>query len=346
MTNTKQIYEIAILGRILWNLHSLNNEGTIGNVTEPRSVKIIDPNTNEIITTDGISGEMLKHIHTVKLWEIIGDKSKLLCEACRKLDPNKAQNNTKAKGNREKIIEIAVRDCIICDLHGFLTERGPASRESIIEFGWSVGVGKIGERVERDIHLHARQSMESAYVEEIKKAGNWEGQKCSIQECSIDESESDLYKVRNKWYCQQHSPVTQMLYHRPTRSGIYAIVSVFQPWRIGLNNATMEYVKGIDRKERYQLALEAYQAMFLRTEGAMTTTRLPHTEGFEGIIVISYQNFPVPVVSPLKDSYLNEMENINQELGGIFELKKFKNLDEFVKVINELLEKEPYEVKF
>jgi CRISPR-associated protein Cst2 len=55
--NKEKIYEIAILGRVTWNLHSLNNEGTVGNVTEPRNIRIIDPKTGDPVTTDGISGE-------------------------------------------------------------------------------------------------------------------------------------------------------------------------------------------------------------------------------------------------------------------------------------------------
>jgi CRISPR-associated protein Cst2 len=90
-----------------------------------------------------------------------------------------------------------------------------------------------------------------------------------------------------------------MVYHRPTRSGRYAIVSVFQPWRIGLNNVTMDYIKNIDREKRYRLVLKAYQSMFTKTEGAMTSTRLPHTTNFSGIIVVAKNNIPAPVISPL-----------------------------------------------
>jgi CRISPR/Cas system-associated endonuclease Cas1 len=36
------IFEIAILARAIWNLHSLNNEGTVGNVSEPRTVVLAD----------------------------------------------------------------------------------------------------------------------------------------------------------------------------------------------------------------------------------------------------------------------------------------------------------------
>ena len=72
MSKQKTVYEIAIMGRVTWNLHSLNNEGSVGNVVEPRTLKLADGTT-----TDGISGEMLKHIHVARLWELEADKSLL-----------------------------------------------------------------------------------------------------------------------------------------------------------------------------------------------------------------------------------------------------------------------------
>jgi len=306
MAKNNQIYELSILGRIIWNLHSLNNEGTVGNVTEPRSVRIIDPNTGEAITTDGISGEMLKHIHGAFLWALVNKKN--LCGGCQKMEPERGFRDQKIREAKDfkEASDKAIKGCTICDLHGFLFPKGEitGSRDSLIQFGWTVGKREIL----RDIHTHARQAV---------------GKKSGTEE-----------KIS-----------TQMIYHRPTRSGIYAVISVFQPWRIGLNNVNMEYVKDINRKERYQLALKTYQAMFLRTEGAMTTTRLPHAEGFEGVIVASKTNFPTPVISPRKDSYKEEVSKINEKLGGIFELLEFKSLDEFIERTNSLMEFDPYKIE-
>lgn len=301
------VYEISILGRIIWNLHSLNNEGTIGNITEPRVVRVVDPNTKEVITTDGISGEMLKHIHFEFLWELT-DKNNL-CEGCKKMEPERSykDDSIKEKGNIEEVLTKIIKKCLICDLHGFLfpeREIG-VSRESLIHFGWVVGKGATV----KDLHTHTRQAI---------------GERQSTED--------------------KESP--QMIYHRPTRSGVYALVSVFQPWRIGLNNINMKYVKEVNRKERYKLALKAYQAMFLRTEGAMTTTRLPHAEGFEGLIIVSKTNFPTPVISPLSDSYESEIKEINKKLGNVFDVYEFQNLAEFVEKINLLMEMEPYSVNF
>jgi len=341
----EEVYEIAILGRIRWNLHSLNNEGTVGNVTEPRNVSIIMP-TGEIIITDGISGEMLKHIHAEKMWELEPDKSKF-CEACKQFKPERANGDKEIRKTKtpEEAVEKALEKCELCDIHGFLIEQPTAARSSTVEFSWALGIPQIL----RDIHTHARHSLheETLIIEEEKEAGNWEQEKCSVKDCQTDPSESKLYKVKGKWYCEEHLPekAVQMVYYRPTRSGDYAIVSVFQPWRIGLNHVSMKYVKNIKRDERYKLALKAYQAMFMRTEGAMTSTRLPHTLNFSGAIVISKTNLPVPVISPLKENYKEELTKIKEKFEKELEILEFNSLPEFVEKINLLEERKPFQFK-
>lgn len=362
----ESVYEIAILGRVAWQLHSLNNEGAVGNVTEPRSVRIIDPKTKKAVTTDGISGEMLKHIHTEIMWALT-DKNKL-CDACKVLNPEKF--NFAIKSGRvsvktaEEALENVLKACDICDVHGFLLERPTVSRKSTVEFGWALGIPEVY----RDIHTHARHSIsEIVEVEEEKEPGNWGSDKCSERGCETKPEESKLLKVGKKWYCEEHAPVSkgQMVYHRPTRSGIYAVVSVFQPWRIGLNEARQEcysYDIDKDRERRYQIALKAYQIMFARPEGAMTTTRFPHVEDFNGVIVYSTKPLPVPVISPLKDGYINEIKNIVEAIGKNWKNKgqqetseeerpikvlEFNSIKEFVEKINDdLLQKQPFKLDF
>jgi len=344
------VYEIAILGRITWSLHSLSNEGTVGNVTEPRNIRIIDPKTGKAITTDGISGEMLKHIHAEKMWELEDNKNNF-CEACKQFKPERADAVVTTKMKPEKAVEKSLK-CELCDIHGFLIQAIPVSRSSTVEFGWALGIPQI----ERSIHTHSRVSVHfRELIEEEKGTGEWGQEKCSVKECKTDPSESKLYKYKSrgakegKWYCEEHLPeearrAIQMLYHRPTRSGKYAIVSVFQPWRIGLNNVTMKYVDGIKRDKRYKLVLKAYQSMFTRTEGAMTSTRLPHTTNFSGIIVIAKNNIPTPIISPLKENYIDEIEEISENFKNDLETVKFNSISEFVKKMNELQSRTPYSI--
>jgi len=43
---SEKIYEIGFMGRIRIDAHSLNNEGAVGNVTEPRTVILADGQKN------------------------------------------------------------------------------------------------------------------------------------------------------------------------------------------------------------------------------------------------------------------------------------------------------------
>lgn len=304
------IFEIAILGRATWNLHSLNNEGTVGNVTEPRTVVLASGEK-----TDGISGEMLKHIHAYNVWLLQEDKSQF-CEACQKFHPQKADMNPVVSGKKmdeAKAMAKAIASCVLCDLHGFFIRKPTIARPSTVEFGWALG---LPEKSHREIHLHARHSM----VGRTKEESTTEGEK------------------------KEGAVTAQMIYHRPTRSGIYAIVSVFQPWRIGLNEVDYSYAIDADkRKSRYQLALNAYKAVFMRTDGAMTSTRFPHIEAMEGVVVTSETNFPVPAISPLNDEFITDMANLVKKHTGLSH-QKFSNLSELCDIINELTAKDIYKL--
>lgn len=329
--NSKQVYEIAILGRVTWNLHSLNNEGTIGNVVEPRTLKLADGTT-----ADGVSGEMLKHIHTVKLWELEVDKTKF-CPICQVLEPMRADDPDRgirgSKMSPGQAMQTAISDCILCDLHGFLIQRPTVARKSVVEFGWAVGVPGMWQR---EIHTHARHSVRRGEEAEPEATGPDE------VEALVETSPEGEAPSEEAVAPERPRERRQMLYNRPTRSGIYAVVSVFQPWRIGLNTVDYTYPANLDRQSRYKLALRAYEAMFLRTDGAMTSTRLPHLEGFEGALVISRINFPVPVVSPLKDDYPSELKKLVEASSNEFELKLFDDLSGFITALRELENDAPY----
>jgi RNA polymerase sigma factor (sigma-70 family) len=137
----------------------------------------------------------------------------------------------------------------------------------------------------------------------------------------------------------------QMLYHRPTRSGVYALVTLFQPWRIGLNEVNYTYALNSDeRTRRYQLALTAYEWTLKRPDGAMTTTRFPHIEGIEGIVLISRQAVPVPMLSPLREDYREKLKTLAEKQG--IECKEFDDLDELVNILSELQESTPFRMPF
>ncbi|GBC98670.1 hypothetical protein HRbin17_01184 [bacterium HR17] len=333
----QQVFEIAIVGRVIWNLHSLNNEGTIGNVTEPRTVVLWDGTK-----TDGVSGEMMKHIHAFWTWLQAKQKGWELCQACQELKPERANADLRLRPqNWQEILQQpehlrprltvskAITQCLLCDLQGFVIaprgeggeaegnqeaatgrrrrtqkDRFPAvHRTSVIEFGWIAG---IPEQCHRDLHLHARHSQEER-VRETPEA-----------------------------------EAAQMLYHRPTRSGVYAFVTLFQAWRIGLNEVDYTYAidKDDERRKRYDVALTAYEWTFKRPDGAMTTTRLPHIEGIEGVVLVAHDAVPVPLLSPLRDDYRTKLKELAEKQG--VEVHEFEDLVGLTEILTNLRTCQPY----
>lgn len=311
------VFEIAILARVNWNLHSLNNEGTIGNVTEPRTVVLWDGTK-----TDGVSGEMMKHIHAYWTWLQAKTATLALCDACKTFQPQRADAAPKGlnRNDNAAAMATALERCVLCDLHGFLVQRPTIHRQSVVEFGWIVGVP---EKFYRDIHVHARHAVAKRGVAEAEGAPSEE----QAQEA------------------EQTEVAAQMVYHRPTRSGVYALVTLFQPWRIGLNEVTYTYALDANgQKGRYQLALTAYEWTLKRPDGAMTTTRFPHIEGIEGIVLISRQPVPVPMLSPLREDYLEKLKALAHQQS--VDAKEFEDLDELVSILTELRNETPYRIPF
>src|SRR5260221_14370928 len=58
------LHSVSICGRVILDLHSLNNEGTEGNQLNTRQVYIVTGKTRNPIPAhvNAISGDMLKHI--------------------------------------------------------------------------------------------------------------------------------------------------------------------------------------------------------------------------------------------------------------------------------------------
>lgn len=317
MAEQKHVFEIAIVGRFIWNLHSLNNEGTIGNVTEPRTVVLWDG-----VKTDGVSGEMMKHIHAFWTWLQAKERQLPLCEGCQAFQPQRVDVvRNKLKEPKDEALKEAIEQCCLCDLHGFLVQRPTIHRQSTVEFGWVVGVR---ERVQRDLHIHARHSMVSAQQSE----------EAEPEEQPAEEEQ----QLKGRQPREEVS--AQMLYHRPTRSGVYAFVTLFQPWRIGLNEMNYEYVLDDERRrDRYKVGLTAYEWTFKRPDGAMTTTRLPHIEGAEGLVLVSGKAIPVPLLSPLRNDYREQLKQLAEKQGVV--VYEFSNLLELTEHLTALSDATP-----
>ena len=88
------------------------------------------------------------------------------------------------------------------------------------------------------------------------------------------------------------------------------------------------------------MVIDAYKAMLSRLEGAMTTTRLPHTSEIDGLIIKTTNAMPVPLISPLKDDYKEQLEKILKPK----DIQKFDSLPDALEKLDELKAYQPYKL--
>ncbi len=115
----------------------------------------------------------------------------------------------------------------------------------------------------------------------------------------------------------------QAIFHRPTSSGIYAIVCNLEFARIGYNDILQRYMLDEDeRRIRGQILLESLLHTFVQLNGAMRSTQLPHLVSMQGVLSWSTTVLPAPLLSPLgggkedRESYREQTSMIARSLGG------------------------------
>ena len=297
--------KIAIMMRIGLNAEALNNEGNVGNVLQPRRVKLLDGTIR-----DEISGEMLKHYHTRNLRLLAEDNE--LCDGCKILSPMK---NAELKEKDETLSESGnrVKACIVDDCQGFMNagKGRNEKRVSCIKFSKAIGINES----DVETQLHTRVEV---LADENKKTKNEKKQ--NNEDTTND---GNTIKEQN----------TQMLFHRPTRSNEYAITLTLELDRIGYDDEKQKYVlddEGI--KARQKKCVQAIRNMFVDIEGALCSTRLPHLMNIEGILVDKADKNDVLVkCSALNDDY----KEVNKRIAT--KSTEFNNIEEFVNVLDELI---------
>ncbi|MFW6122063.1 MAG: DevR family CRISPR-associated autoregulator [Petrotogales bacterium] len=284
---------ITISARITLNLHNMNNEGSEGNHQQTRMVTVATPD-GQLHSVNAISGDMFKHMIAQHLQAIAAGRNLPLCEGCKKFNANRIgidQNfeefaKEKTKEDGIEIINEILNKCAIDDILGIMfTGQGEGSgkhsiaRKSVIETGWIVG---IPEQVRTESFLH---------VKYVPERGKGKG---------------------------ESSNVGQNLFHRPTNSGVYALVINIDFDRIGFNDITRTYPVEIkDRKERALALLDAVIVAIVKLTGAQRGTQLPHITSFDGIIATSQSTIPAPSFSPLSDNFKEEIKKIGGNLNKI-----------------------------
>lgn len=292
--------KIAMMMRIQLAGESLNNEGTIGNVTQPRQIEF----SNEEIR-QAISGEMFKHLHSRNL-RLLADENEL-CDTCKIFSPMK-NGTVKTQDKKLSPSGNKVKECIIDDVEGFMNAGKGANekRTSCIKFSWGIAT----EENEYQTMLHTRVD--------------------PTQDNNKKKKDKDSTKGDGNTNDDQN---TQMLFYRPLRSNEYALTVQVDLDRIGFDDEKLIYaLDEITVKARQEKCIKALLNMFVDMEGAMCSTRLPHIQGVEGIIVKKTdKNQVLSKYSALNNDYKEVNQNISDD--SII----FNNIVEFAEVMKGLI---------
>ena len=292
------VYELSLNIRVGWQAHSLSNAGSNGsNRVMPRRQMLADGTE-----TDACSGDILKHHHSVLLAELDEYLGVPLCPACASRDGRRAAALVGRPEYKDREIGAILRDCGLCDAHGFLVtakhaaqganseERKRSNKHTLIDYAYALAVP--GHQAET-LQLTTR-------VGDSKEDG-------------------------------------QMIMKKSARSGEYAMCIRYRAVGIGVD--TDKWVVAVDDQSqrilRHHAILCALRDQILSPEGALTATMLPHLTGVMGMVMILTAPGRVPIYSPLVDDFVPRL----QRLGGETRLARpFSTVDEFYTIMNELIE--------
>lgn len=319
--DTQKIQNLTLVGRLSINLASLNNEGTEGNATQPRTATIVDD--GELFTVPVISGDMLKYWHVKHLCAIAQDRKLPLSENNARKNPN--PNRLKAelakhewviknvpdakewKGSldsdqkdflEQQLYRLVAESCAVTDAHGLLiTEVAPSNKDGKNIFKGNVAVARTSR-------------IQTGFMTGIPRknaTGHYFHAKYVSKRTGIKSRESTAGEGQN-------------IFTRPATSAHFAIVINVDLAGLGFNDAANEYViSKEEQKKRKKAVLDALSYTLMNQPGANSSQQFPHIMGFEGAITTSINRSPAPSASPIKDDYLETLEglvgNINKMNG-------------------------------
>lgn len=313
------LYSVAISGRAILDMHSLNNEGSEGNQLNSRQVYVVVGNgrTPEPARVNAISGDMLKHIQAEHFRRLARDYQLPLSQGAQLGNANRINwdfenvNESKIANNEEdhQLMDRIIKTCALTDVAGILVTAGKKStpRKSLVEFGWTVGVPGV---TKTESYLHTKYVADSGQEKKATEGTN----------------------------------LGQNLFHRPASSGVYALVCHIEVARVGYNDIAQHYPAGLteeERTRRCRVLLESVLYTFLHMDGAHRNTQAPHMVDFEGVIATSNSVVPAPAFSALHEEYQMQIERIREGLDtlhpGAITLYPFDSLGTFTKEMTRLI---------
>ena len=286
------------------NVHDLNNEAVAGNVTDIRIMEFLDENGNRI-ESPAVSGRMLKHWHYEGMRHLINNgaySSIPLCAACRIGEPVRPAEllDNGILSHRtaiEKGAEEVIRQCSICDVHGYLAAIGGAKGAK----------GTPAESEEEQEPVSERRSSRAmfSWLMPVLEKINPNEEMGPVSKQVIHS------RVKSGKDFDDKKLTSQMPFNKSYASGIYAFVSALDVYRIGLvelnlGNHNLYAIDDNERKNRIKVAIEAYRLMLSGQIGASLSHALPHQNPIEVLVAYS-ETGPLPFpVSPMYSDYLEK----------------------------------------
>ena len=292
------IYEMSLNVLAEWQAHGLSNSGTNGSIRLLPRRQLLADGTE----TDACSGNIAKHHHAELLAEYFEDIGVPLCPACAERDGRRAAALVNRPGHKKMTIEHILKQCGLCDAHGFLvtaknaandgsTEARPRlSKHSLIEFSFALALPAE----------HAES------VQMFTRSGD------------IGDG--------------------QMLLKKSVRSGNYGLCLRYKSVGIGVDTDHWKIVvnEEDERNRRHRAILYALRDQVLSPHGAQTATILPHLTGLTGAIVLTTNVGRAPIYSPLKEDFVARLVAMKNEVRRVL---TFDSVNKFDSIMNDLIEK-------
>jgi len=270
---------LYILARVELQLHALNCAGSTGHFNKLQEAYIIKD--GEVVPCPVISGNALKNYHArafVKEYVSLGGKKlhkRHFVDQCRVTK----EMLSKDFSSKEAVEEDIVRNCAVCDVHGFLlAEKVNARRESLVKFSFAVPTEDTIARKLTYTIVHNRVSPK------VSQEGKEE----------------------------------MMIFRRQYASAIYSFASIFDFAGVGRSQYVKEeggvwrgklLVDEAEAALRARAAVRAYTRVLSGELGANTSRALPITRVRQLVAVVAKSLVPCPM-HPFYEDYVRDLAKL------------------------------------
>jgi CRISPR-associated protein Cst2 len=300
VTTEKQssIYEMSLSFRMTWQAHSLSNIGSNGSNRLWGRRQLLANGTE----TDALSGNIFKHHHAMLVAEYFEADGIPLCPACSVRDMRRLAALGDTPEYNGYTIERALRDCGLCDTHGFAVLSKNAAAD-----------GTAGPRQGLSKHT----LLEFSFL------------------LALPENHAESLQLFTRSGGSKEDG--QMIMKMPSRSGIYGQCIRYKSVGIGVD--TDKWMLVLDdqgeRTRRHRAILSALRDQLLSPSGALTAKLLPHLSDLEGVIAIRSSVGRAPVYSPIEKDYVDRLRALSSET---CEVLTFDSVDSFNERMTHLIE--------